>query len=407
MAVGYKGIPSVWPVRGFRLGTACAGIRQPERRDLVVMEIAEGASVAATFTRNAFCAAPVNLAREHLARAAPRYLLVNTGNANAGTGAQGMRDARRSCQALADLAGCHTQEVLPFSTGVIGEPLPMERLLAGIPRALDVCADDGWEDAAHGILTTDTVPKLASRQLRISGQTVNFTGMAKGSGMIHPDMATMLAFIATDAPVAQDLLQRCLEQAVHVSFNAVTVDGDTSTNDACVLVATGQAPGLATIDKADSECFQQFCAVIRDLCLELAQAIVRDGEGATKFIAVEVDGGADEAECRQVAFTIAHSPLVKTAFFASDPNWGRILAAVGRAGLEDLALDRVTIHLGDVCIVREGGRAADYTEERGQAVMDQDEITVRVSLGRGPASATVWTTDLSHEYVRINAEYRT
>lgn len=407
MAVGYKGIPEAHAVAGFRLGTASAGIKKPGRRDLVVMEIAPGSAVAASFTRNAFCAAPVTLSREHLAQATPRYLLINTGNANAGTGVQGMADAKSSCQGLAEAAGCRAEEVLPFSTGVIGEPLPMDRLLAGIPQAYAALSPTGWEDASNGIMTTDTVPKLVSRQLQISGETVNFTGIAKGSGMIHPNMATMLAFVATDAPIEQGLLQHCLEQAVNASFNAITVDGDTSTNDACILVATGQANGLSVINNLDSDCFRQFCEVVTGICMELAQAIVRDGEGATKFITIEVEQGADVAECRQVAYTIAHSPLVKTAFFASDPNWGRILAAVGRAGLANLEIDRIVIHLDDVCIVRDGARASDYTEERGQAVMQQDEITVRVSLGRGQASARIWTSDLSHEYVRINAEYRT
>jgi len=346
------------------------------------------------------------VAREHLAAAAPRYLLVNTGNANAGTGPKGMADARTSCAAVAALTGCAAEEVLPFSTGVIGEPLPVARLTAGLPAAAEALAGGGWALAAEGIMTTDTLPKGSSRRIAIGGVPVSVTGIAKGAGMIRPDMATMLAFVATDATVAPALLQRCLVEAVNGSFNSITVDGDTSTNDACILAATGAA-GAPAIEVAEGPAWEALKAAVAEVCLELAQAIVRDGEGATKFITVEVAGGRDAGECRQVAYTIAHSPLVKTAFFASDPNWGRILAAVGRAGLADLELEAIDILLDDVCIVRNGGRADDYSEARGQAVMDRAEIRVRVELGRGDAAARVWTTDLSHDYVRINAEYRT
>lgn len=391
-------------VDGIRLGTVCAGIKYPDRRDLVVIEAAAGTEAAAVFTQNAFCAAPVTVARAHLAAARPRYLVINTGNANAGTGRPGLLDAEASCRALAEHTACSTEEVLPFSTGVIGEPLPLSRLIAGLPAALAALRPEGWEDAARGIMTTDTRPKWATRRSLIDGKPVTVTGIAKGAGMIRPDMATMLAFIATDAAVSQAALQRMLAAVAAESFNAITVDGDTSTNDACVLLATGRS-GVA-ISEHSGEC-DPFATLLREVCIELAQAIIRDGEGATKFITVAVEGGVNEAECRQVAYTIAHSPLIKTAFFASDPNWGRILAAVGRAGLPDLNLERVSIHLDGLCIVREGGRAADYTEAQGQQVMRQSEITIRVALGRGGASARIWTTDLSFDYVRINAEYRT
>jgi len=398
-------LPELHPVPGLRLGTTCAGIKQPDRPDLVVMELCEHSSVAAVFTRNAFCAAPVTVARQHLAQTTPRYLLVNTGNANAGTGRQGMADALACCDAVAAAAPCAREQVLPFSTGVIGEPLPMEPLCAGIPAAIAALSEQGWAQAASGILTTDTVPKGASRQLEIDGRTVTVTGIAKGSGMIRPDMATMLAYVATDAGLPAALLQQCLERAVDGSFNRISVDGDTSTNDACVLMATGRA-GVSIADP-DSDAFLALCDAVSAVCEQLALAIVRDGEGATKLITVAVSEGRDEAECLQVAYTIAHSPLVKTAFFASDPNWGRILAAVGRAGVAELDLDAVRLYLDDVCLVRNGGRDPDYREQAGQAVMDRDEITVHVLLARGEARARVWTCDLSYDYVRINAEYRT
>ncbi len=403
MAVGFEGLPQLFPVRGFRIGIASAGIKKPGRRDVVVMELAAGSVCVGMFTRNAFCAAPVTVAKQYLAGSAPRYFLVNTGNANAGTGRQGLIDAQQSCAELARLAGCSSTEVLPFSTGVIGEPLPLKKITAVLPQAIAALAEDNWADAAHGIMTTDTVPKGCSRRITLSRGEVTITGIAKGSGMIRPDMATMLSYIATDARIEQSLLQQVLDVAVGQSFNRITVDGDTSTNDACMMVATGVSGVLVEADTADIDLFRQ--AVI-DICETLAQAIVRDGEGATKLITIEVINGRDVQECEQVAFTIAHSPLVKTAFFASDPNWGRILAAVGRAGVSGLDLEAITIHLGDVCIVREGGRAPDYTEERGAAVMAENEITIRVDLVRGTASARVWTCDFSYDYVRINAEYR-
>lgn len=391
-------------VAGIRIGVARADIKYPDRRDVVVIEAAAGSQAAAVFTRNAFCAAPVTVAKRHLAATAPRYLVINTGNANAGTGAQGLADAEVTCRALADLTGCRPEEVLPYSTGVIGEPLPVERLVAGLPTALMTLQPDGWTEAAHGIMTTDTRPKWASQRFTLKGQDVTVTGIAKGAGMICPNMATMLAFVATDALVDQATLQRVLHEAVAESFNAITVDGDTSTNDALTLLATGQSGATVPTQGED---YARFAEAVRDVCIELAQAIIRDGEGATKFITVQVEGGQDIAECRQVAYTIAHSPLVKTAFFAADPNWGRILAAVGRAGLTDLDLERVAIDLDEVGIVRAGCRAPDYTEAQGQTVMARPDITIRVALGRGAATARIWTTDFSFEYVRINAEYRT
>jgi len=404
MAVGYQGVPRLHPVAGVRIGVASAGIKKPGRRDVVLFELAEGSNVAAVFTRNAFCAAPVVLAKEHLQQQMPRYLLINTGNANAGTGAAGLLDAERCCDAVARRFSSQSNEVLPFSTGVIGESLPVDKIIDALPEAQAALDSDAWEQAAHGIMTTDTVAKGASRQLTIEGKVVTITGISKGSGMIRPDMGTMLAYVATDALIEPALLQACLTGAVNGSFNRITVDGDTSTNDACVLVATGQS-GVRV--SPDSEAAQHFAQHLNEICRELAQLIVRDGEGATKFISIEVVGGQDETECTDVAYTIAHSPLVKTALFASDPNWGRILAAVGRAGVNGLDLNAVTIYLGTVCIVRDGGRAKDYTEAQGQAVMNESEITIRVELARGEAQTTVWTCDFSYDYVRINAEYRT
>lgn len=403
MAVGLNPEPAMRPVPGIRLGTAAAGIKKSGHRDLVVMELAPGTRATAVFTRNRFCAAPVHVAREHLAVTEPRYLLINTGNANAGTGERGFRDARACCDAVARHADTSPQAVVPFSTGVIGEPLPADRIAAAIPAALDSLAADGWAAAAPAILTTDTVPKGASRTVRLDAGEVVLTGMAKGAGMIRPDMATMLAFIATDARIAQPQLDRMLPEAVRTSFNRITIDGDTSTNDACLLAATG-ASGVAVVTDADAG---RFLEALRELCEELAQAIVRDGEGATRFITIAVDGGRSEAEAEAVAFTIAQSPLVKTAFFAGDPNWGRILAAIGRAGIDDMDVNQVSIWLDDLCIAANGGRAEDYREEQAAGRMARDEVTVSVELGRGAESARVWTCDFSYEYVRINAEYRT
>ncbi|MGD8265597.1 MAG: bifunctional glutamate N-acetyltransferase/amino-acid acetyltransferase ArgJ [Chromatiales bacterium] len=393
---------SALPVAGVRLGSVAAGIRYEGREDLVLIELAKGSTCAAVFTTNAFCAAPVIVAREHLAAGEPRYLLINSGNANAGTGENGLRAARETCKSLAAAAGCAMNQVLPFSTGVIGMDLPTNRFATAAPSVLDALDEEGWEDAARAIMTTDTVPKLCSRQIEIDGKAVTITGMSKGSGMIRPDMATMLAYVAADALVTRPLLQKALEKAVAPSFNAITVDGDTSTNDACVLMATG-ASGV-TIDENN---FGQFTTAVTEVCLELARAIVRDGEGATKLVEVRVTSAATIEEARQVAYTIAHSPLVKTALFASDPNWGRILAAVGRAGLADLDIDAIRIWLDDVCIVSDGGRDPSYTEEAGQRVMDKAEFVIHVDLGRGESETSVLTCDLSFDYVKINAEYRT
>jgi len=393
-------------VPGVRLAAVPAGIRYPNRLDLCLLELSPGTQCAAVFTRNAFCAAPVILARHHLAASSPRYLLINSGNANAGTGPGGLAAAQASCAALADLAGCRPAEVLPFSTGVIGEPFPVERLSAALPSALAALDGAAWPLAARAIMTTDTRPKLVSRSCVVAGHTAIVTGIAKGAGMIRPDMATMLAFLATNLAVNRDLLQACLTAAVADSFNAITVDGDTSTNDACVLVATG-ALGNTPLGDAASQDFRAFSQAVGEVCQELATAIIRDGEGATKLVTLVVEEAVDQAEARRVADTIAHSPLVKTALFASDPNWGRILAAVGRAGLADLAIDRVRIWLGDTLIVRDGGRDPGYTEAAGRAAMAGAEIAIRVALGRGPASTRVLTCDLSYDYVKINAEYRT
>ncbi|SEK62072.1 bifunctional glutamate N-acetyltransferase/amino-acid acetyltransferase ArgJ [Halomonas daqiaonensis] len=408
MAVGETRFPAMPVIEGVRLGTAMAGIKKPDRRDLVVIEILEGARVSGVFTRNAFCAAPVTVAREHLAACAARgvgsrYLVINTGNANAGTGETGLRDARASCAELARLTGVGEQSVLPFSTGVIGEPLPIERLLAGLPTALQTLGDGAtaWREAGEGILTTDTRAKGASVTLALGNETVTINGIAKGSGMIRPDMATMLAFVATDASLESALLDQLLREAVERSFNCITVDSDTSTNDACMLISTGH--GAVVADEADLNVFRNG---LQRVMTELAQAIIRDGEGATKFVTLQVDEARSRREALDVAFTVAHSPLVKTALYASDANWGRILAAVGRAPVEAFDVDRVTIDLGEVRLVEHGGRAPGYTEKAGSAVMAREEIVIRIALGRGEHNATVWTSDLSHDYVTINADYR-
>lgn len=405
MAVGLGPLSTLHPVPGFELGIASAGIKRPGRKDVVLMRCEEGARVAGVFTTNAFCAAPVVLARKRFAGDV-RYLLTNTGNANAGTGEPGMAAAERTCQALADLTGVEASAILPFSTGVIGEPLPVEKIEAALPAALADLKADNWAQAASGIMTTDTLPKGASRQFTFDGQTVTVTGISKGAGMIRPNMATMLGYIATDAKVAQPVLQDLLRDASNKSFNRITIDGDTSTNDCCMLIATGKSL-LPEIDRAEGELFAQLKRAIFEVSMELAQAIVRDGEGATKFVTVEVNGGKNHQECLDVAYAVAHSPLIKTALFASDPNWGRILAAVGRAGVPELDVSLIDVFLGDVCIAQKGGRAATYTEAQGAEVMSKEEIGIRIELGRGHCSETIWTTDLSHEYVKINAEYRT
>ncbi|MBL0085324.1 MAG: bifunctional glutamate N-acetyltransferase/amino-acid acetyltransferase ArgJ [Ideonella sp.] len=393
-------------VPGVEIGVAMAGVRKANRRDLVVFRLAEGTAVAGVFTKNRFCAAPVQVCREHLAAgAAIRAMVINTGNANAGTGADGLARARRSCATLATLMGLQPRQVLPFSTGVIMETLPVERIEAGLPLALAALRADGWADAAQGIMTTDTLPKAASRRVQIGGQTVTLSGISKGAGMIRPNMATMLGFMATDAVIAPQLLNALAREAADASFNRITIDGDTSTNDSFVIAATQRA-GHVAITSLDSVEGRTLRDAVINLAQQLAQAIVRDGEGATKFITVRIDGGRDEAECRLAAYAIAHSPLVKTAFFASDPNLGRILAAVGYAGIDDLDQGLIDLHLDDVHVVRQGGRHPNYQEADGQRVMKQAEITVCVDLHRGAASATVWTCDLSHDYVSINADYR-
>jgi glutamate N-acetyltransferase/amino-acid N-acetyltransferase len=394
------------PVAGVQLGVAMAGVRKANRRDLTVVTLAEGSSVAGVFTANRYCAAPVQLCREHLAAgAAIRAIVVNTGNANAGTGADGLARARSTCAALARQLDVAPQQVLPFSTGVIMETLPNDRIEAALPAALADARPDHWAEAAAAIMTTDTVPKAASRQVQIGGRTVTLTGISKGAGMIRPNMATMLGFVATDAVIVPALMQALVREAADASFNRITIDGDTSTNDSFLLIATHRA-GHAAIDRLDSDDGLALRAALADVAQQLAQAIVRDGEGATKFITVQVEGGRDPAECRQVAYAIAHSPLVKTAFYASDPNLGRILAAVGYAGIADLDQERIDLFLDDVHVVENGGRRPQYREEDGARVMQRAEITVRVDMHRGTAQATVWTCDLSVDYVKINADYR-
>ncbi|HZY18947.1 MAG TPA: bifunctional glutamate N-acetyltransferase/amino-acid acetyltransferase ArgJ [Ramlibacter sp.] len=393
------------PVPGVTIGVAEAGIRKANRKDLTVFLLEPGASVGGVFTRNRFCAAPVQVCREHLQQGDIRAFVVNTGNANAGTGEEGLVRARATCIALARKLEISPQQVLPFSTGVIMEPLPLDRIEAGLPAALADAKPDHWLRAAEGIMTTDTVAKAFSATARVGGAEITVTGISKGAGMIRPNMATMLGFLATDACVAQSLMQQLAFELAESSFNRVTVDGDTSTNDSFIVVATNKAQH-AQVTRLDSDDGRALLAAMRQVAQQLAQAIVRDGEGATKFIAVRVEGGRDAQECRQVAYAIAHSPLVKTAFFASDPNLGRILAAVGYAGIDDLDQTRIDLWLDDVHVARSGGRNPAYREEDGQRVMKQQEITIRVGLGRGEAADTVWTCDFSHEYVSINADYR-
>jgi len=404
MAVGLQAPSSLLPIAGLRLASTHAGIKaDPSRDDLVLIELESGSSLAGVFTQNRFCAAPVILARRHLASRADgaRYLLINSGNANAGTGEPGLQAALQTCRAVADIASVPVEAVLPFSTGVIGELLPAALVDKAIPRLHEALDANAWLSAARGIMTTDTLPKGTSRRIEIDGRTVTLTGVCKGSGMIRPDMATMLAFVATDAQIPAEGLQACLQQAVDVSFNAITVDGDTSTNDACMLIATGRS-GVA-VDAAHPV----FRQALVELFQQLAQSIVRDGEGATKFVEVRVEGAQNREDARGIAYTVAHSPLVKTALFASDPNWGRILAAVGRAPVAELDIGQVDLYLGDVRLIHRGEPDPEYHEELGQAVMDREEILIRVCLNLGDVEARVWTTDLSYEYVKINAEYRT
>ena len=402
---------SLLPIAGIRIGIASAGIKKPGKRDLTLIELAPGSQVAGVFTQNRFCAAPVTLCKQHLGQnnqngGRIRALLINTGNANAGTGEEGMTRARQTCEAVAQLMGCAAENVLPFSTGVILEPLPIDKILPALPAAQSDLAPDHWSEAAHAIMTTDIVAKGTSRQALVGGGIITVTGIAKGSGMIHPNMATMLGYVATDAAIAPALMPQLVKDVADVSFNCVTVDGDTSTNDSFILIATGQA-GNAEISDASSADYAALKAAVSAVSIELAQAMARDGEGATKFITVQIEGGRDHAECKQIAYAIARSPLIKTAFFASDPNLGRILAAIGYAGITDLDVNTLQVYLGEVLVAEKGGRATSYTEAQGAAVMKQADITVRVALNRGAVSATVWTCDFSYDYVKINAEYRT
>jgi len=392
-------------IKGIKIGTANAGIKQTTRPDIVVFELAEGATTAGIFTENAFCAAPVQICKQHLKTHQPRYLVINTGNANAGTGKGGYDDAIQICQTIADEKGVALEQILPFSTGVIGERLPMAKILPSLPKALSHTQDNVWFEASRGIMTTDTQPKGISTQFDIDGETITISGISKGAGMIKPNMATMLGFIATDAPVEKNILQKLCSELGNKSFNRISIDGDTSTNDSCMLMATGSA-NIDVIDSESSAQFAKLKAELEKVFLYLAHAIVRDGEGATKFVAINVENCENTQEALRIAYTVAHSPLVKTALFASDANWGRILAAVGRSGVRDMDVDKINIYLDDVCIVENGARATSYTEEAGSQVMAQAELTIRIDMGRGNSNETVWTTDLSHDYVSINADYR-
>ena len=411
MAVGLEVLKNYHPVNGVRIGIAQAGIKYQGRNDLVIFELAEGSRVSGVFTLNAFCAAPVQVSKKHLSEADTRYLVINTGNANAGTGPQGMVDALATCEQLATLTGVETNQILPFSTGVIGEPLPMAKLLNGLSPALENLASDVWPQAATGIMTTDTLPKGYSQQINIAAanadnaEIITVSGISKGAGMIMPNMATMLAYLTTDAVIAKPLLDVMCKEMADKSFNRVTIDGDTSTNDSCMLIATAKAD-MAEISSKDDPRYNALFDALLEAFMVLSHAIVRDGEGATKFVTMEVQQAASVKEALDVAYTVAHSPLVKTALFACDANWGRILAAVGRAGVQNMILEDIDIYLDDVCIVKNGGRAASYTEEAGAAIFAQAEITISIRLGRGDITERVWTTDLSHEYVSINADYR-
>lgn len=413
MAVGLEVLQNYHPVNGIRIGIAQAGIKYENRNDLVVFELAEGSRVSGVFTLNAFCAAPVQVAKKHLAEAQTRYLVINTGNANAGTGPQGLADALETCTQLAFLTEVEANQILPFSTGVIGETLPMDKLLSALPKAINAFSDNVWPTAAEGIMTTDTLPKGYSTVVNIAADSnetsatkeIAISGISKGAGMIMPNMATMLAYLTTDAVIAQPLLDAMCKELADKSFNRVTIDGDTSTNDSCILIATAKAD-MTEISSQEDPRYNAMFEALLEAFMVLSHAIVRDGEGATKFVTMEVQQAASVQEALDVAYTVAHSPLVKTALFACDANWGRILAAVGRAGVKDMVLENIDIYLDDVCIVKNGGRAASYTEEAGAAIFAQPEITISIRLGRGDITERVWTTDLSHDYVSINADYR-
>jgi len=404
MAVGPQRKVNMTPIEGVRLAAVKSQIRYANRLDLVLVEIAEGSTTAGVFTQNAFCAAPVRIAKQRVEHSASRYFLINTGNANAGTGLQGELAAMACCEGLAEIAGTSSEQILPFSTGVIGEQLPSDKILAALPELYAALSAHSWQSAAQGILTTDTRPKLVSASFAVNSSQVSISGFAKGSGMIRPNMATMLAYFFTDAQIDRSLLEKFLASAVNNSFNRITVDGDTSTNDCCMLVATGK--GSLVITDTDSETATQFQSELNAVFEQLATDLIRDAEGVSKFITIEVNEGASEQECLAVAYVVAESPLVKTAFYASDPNWGRILAAIGRADLGDLDIESVTVALGDTLLVSKGAVDAEYSESAGQTEMDKDEIRVQINLGRGKARTRVWTSDLSNEYVRINADYR-
>jgi len=404
MAVGKDFFPKMYPVSGFRLGVASAGIKSPGKKDLIIMEMIEGSTIGGVFTKNSFCAAPVQLTKKYIYSTQSRYLVTNTGNANAGTGELGRKNAEAICQSLGYIAGVDKEAVLPFSTGVIGEHLPIQKIIAALPLAYSLLSEDGWNAAATSILTTDTRPKGASVQLEFGGKKITITGITKGSGMIRPDMATMLAYIVTDIIIDEQSIKEIISNAVDVSFNRITVDGDMSTNDSAILVATGASRvNLSELSDIDQN---KFLSCLNDLFLSLACQVVQDGEGATKFVTVNVSSGRTESECLKVAYSIAESPLVKTALFASDPNWGRILAAIGRSGLPNLKVEDVEVYLDDVLIADQGGRASSYMENLGQAVMSKDFLSINVILNRGDLAGTVYTTDLSHDYIKINSEYR-
>lgn len=406
MPVGLNYPTALLPINGIRLAVTSANIYAKKRDDLTLIELAEGCITSAVFTKNLFCAAPVNVAKKNLDDYNPRYFLINAGNANAGTGEQGIINADNTCQSLADLTKCKKNEVLPFSTGVIGEDLPVEKIKQALPELVNKLSDNSWLEAAQAIMTTDTLPKAISNEVNINGVNVSITGIVKGAGMIRPNMATMLSFIGTDANVSKEILDKILLIAVNKSFNRITIDGDTSTNDACVIFASGKANN-ELINSGDSDGYIELESAVIKICCELAQSIVRDGEGATKYISLEVNGGKAAEECLSIAYKIAESPLVKTAFTASDANWGRILAAIGNSGIPDLDINNVSVYLDDICIVENGQRSKTYTEEKGKKVMLQEEIRLSVDLKRGSFSEEIWTTDLSHEYITINAEYRT
>lgn len=406
MAVGLHDFPFIPEIKGIRIGVAEAGIKRPNKKDVVIFELCEDASVAGVFTQNAFCAAPVRICQQHLGLSGSRYLLINTGNANAGTGKLGLAAALKTCEFLADQTGVNVEAILPFSTGVIGEPLPVDKIIAAIPAALGNLSANNWHSAGIGIMTTDTLPKGSIRTFEFEGKTYSIAGISKGAGMIRPNMATMLGYVCSDIAMEVSVLQSILKDVVNKSFNRITIDSDTSTNDSCIAVATGMA-GNVKITSVDEPLAQAFIVAFTEVMQELAHAIVRDGEGATKFVTVEVVGAAMQSDATKTAFEIAHSPLVKTALFASDPNWGRILAVVGRAGVQNLDVDKVQLHINGFEVARNGGRSPDYLEEHGKQAMAPQEIHIVLDLGMGEESDVVWTTDFSHEYVTINAEYRT